>query len=130
MLIEIFKNKELKLLIKTSYIKSFTFIFFIYLNKLLIIEIVFLKVSKSVYINIKKFILKLLLIIVLNNINILFYDIIFIDFIDFIDLLNFINLLNLLNILLLYFYSLLLFFHLELFNRYYLIILNLNLKIK
>ena len=83
--------------------KSFTFIFFIYLNRLLIIEIVFLKINKSVYINIKEFILKLLLIIILNNINILSYNINFIDSIDFIDLLNSINLLNLLNLLLLYF---------------------------
>ena len=65
--------------------------------------------------------------------NILFYDIIFIDFIDFIDFINFINLLNfidLLNILLLYIFYSLLFSYLELFNRYRLIALNLNLKIK
>ena len=81
-------------------------------------------------INIKKLILKLLLVIVLSNIDILSYDIIFIDFIDFIDLLDSIDLLNLLNILLLYFYSSFLFFYLELFNYYYLIALNLNFKIK
>ena len=130
MLIEISKNKKLRLLIRASYRRSFTFIFFIYLNRLLVIEIAFLKVSKSVYINIREFILKLLLVIVLSNINILSYDIIFIDFINFIDLLNFINLLNLLNILLLYFYSSPLFFYLILFNHYYLIASNLNFKIE
>ena len=130
MLIEISKNKKLRLLTRALYIKSFTFIFFIYLNKLLIIKIVFLKINKNIYINIKEFILKLLLVIILSNINILSYNIIFINSIDFIDLLNFINLLNLLNILLLYFYSLFLFFYLKLFNYYYLIASNLNFKIK
>ena len=130
MLIEISKNKKLRSLVKASYIRSFIFIFSIYLSRLLIIEIAFLKVSKSVYINIKEFILKLLLVIILSNINILFYDIIFIDFIDFIDLLDSIDSLNLLNILLLYFYFSPLFFCLELFNCYRLIASNLNLKIE
>ena len=130
MLVEISKNEELRSLIRASYMKSFAFIFSIYLSRLLIIEIAFLKVSKSVRINTKELILKLLLVIVLSSINILSYDIIFINSIDFIDLLDFIDSLNLLNILLLYFYSSLLFSRLELFNCYRLIALNLNLRVE
>ena len=127
MLAEIFKNKKLRSLARASWIESFTFIFSIYLSRLLIIKIAFLKVSKSVYINTGKFILKLLLVIVLSSISILSYDIISIDLLDFIDLLN---PLNLSNMLLLYFYYSPLFSRLELFSRYYLIALNLNLKIE